>query len=124
MPDLPPPHRVSPDAVLRQATAPWHARAMGIAVGSTISAAVAALTLFHGLAAPAQAPDLALLGQFFYGYTVSWPGIAVGAVWGFVTGFAVGWLTARLVNFFQATWPLVAKMRHDASQPMDFLDRM
>ncbi|HEY6508141.1 MAG TPA: hypothetical protein VIY56_09000 [Vicinamibacterales bacterium] len=123
MPDQPP-HRVSADAVLRQATAPWHARAMGIAVGCTVSVTIAALTLFHGLAAPANAPDLALLGQLFYGYTVSWPGVAVGATWGFAAGFATGWLTATLVNFFQATWPLVAKIRHDASEPIDFLDRI
>ena len=123
MPDLPPP-RVSADAVLRQATAPWHARALGTAVGCTASVAMAVLTLFHGLAAPADAPDLALLGHLFYGYTVSWSGVPVGAAWGFASGFALGWLTATLVNFFQATWPLVAKIRHDASQPMDFLDRM
>lgn len=97
---------------------------MGTAVGCTASVAVAALTLFHIVASPAGAPDVALLGQLFYGYTVSWPGVAVGAAWGFATGFAVGWLTATLVNFFQATWPLVAKVRHDVSQSIDFLDRM
>lgn len=123
MPDQPP-RRVSPDAVLRQATAPWHARALGTAVGCTAAVGVAALTLFHGLAAPVDAPDIALLGQLFYGYTVSWSGVIVGSAWGFASGFVVGWLTAALVNFFQATWPLVAKMRHDASQSMDFLDRM
>ena len=50
--------------------------------------------------------------------------VAVGAAWGFAGGFATGWLTATLVNFFQATWPLMARMRHDASQSVDFLDRM
>lgn len=40
-------------------------------------------------------PHLSLLGQFFLGYRVSWPGAFVGFVWaagvGAVVGAAVGW---------------------------------
>lgn len=45
-------------------------------------------------------PHLALLGQFFLGYTVSFWGSVVGFLYGFVTGFIVGYMVAFLYNFF------------------------
>jgi hypothetical protein len=45
-------------------------------------------------------PHLALLGQFFLGYTVSFWGSVVGLLYGFVTGFIVGYMVAFLYNFF------------------------
>lgn len=45
-------------------------------------------------------PHLALLGQFFLGYTVSFWGSIVGLLYGFVTGFIVGYAVAFLYNFF------------------------
>lgn len=45
-------------------------------------------------------PHLALLGQFFWGYTVSFLGSLVGLLYGFVTGFVVGYSVALLYNFF------------------------
>ena len=45
-------------------------------------------------------PHLALLGQFFLGYTVSFWGSVVGLLYGLVTGFIVGYAVAFLYNFF------------------------
>ncbi len=45
-------------------------------------------------------PHLALLGQFFLGYTVSFWGSLAGLVYGFVTGFILGYAVAFLYNFF------------------------
>lgn len=45
-------------------------------------------------------PHLALLGQFFWGYTVSFFGSLVGLLYGFVTGFILGYVVAFLYNFF------------------------
>ncbi|MCB8938460.1 MAG: hypothetical protein H6654_16830 [Ardenticatenaceae bacterium] len=45
-------------------------------------------------------PHLALLGQFFLGYTVSFGGSLLGLLYGFVTGFALGYAVAFLYNFF------------------------
>jgi hypothetical protein len=45
-------------------------------------------------------PHLALLGQFFLGYTVSFWGSVVGLLYGFVTGFIAGYTVAFLYNFF------------------------
>ena len=40
------------------------------------------ITAFHVVVRPANAPDLGLLAHYFYGYSVSWPGIGVGFVMG------------------------------------------
>ncbi|MCA9918303.1 MAG: hypothetical protein KC445_10145 [Anaerolineales bacterium] len=45
-------------------------------------------------------PHLALLGQFFPGYTVSFLGSLLGLLYGFVTGFIMGFSVAFLYNFF------------------------
>lgn len=43
-------------------------------------------------------PHLALLGQFFIGYRVTFLGSLIGMVYGFVTGFLVGFLIAWVYN--------------------------
>jgi hypothetical protein len=43
-------------------------------------------------------PHLALLGQFFIGYRVTFGGSLIGAAYGFVCGFVVGGLVAKLYN--------------------------
>jgi len=45
-------------------------------------------------------PHMALLGQFFIGYTVSFAGSLVGLLYGFITGFVIGYTVAFLYNFF------------------------
>ena len=44
-------------------------------------------------------PHLSLLGQFFIGYTVSFPGSLIGLVYGFFSGFGVGYIIAGLYNW-------------------------
>lgn len=44
-------------------------------------------------------PHLALLGQFFIGYRVSFVGSLIGAAYGFVSGFLLGYFVARLYNW-------------------------
>lgn len=112
------------DRELRRAFAPWHKRALGLAVGFTCGLGTAAVTAFHVVAAPPTAPNLELLSHFFYGYTVSWQGVLVGTWWSFFVGFVAGWFTAFMVNFFLATWLLVMKAKTDLSQTTDFLDHI
>jgi hypothetical protein len=45
-------------------------------------------------------PHLALLGQFFIGYTVTFWGSIIGFLYGFVTGFIIGYMVAFLYNLF------------------------
>ena len=44
-------------------------------------------------------PHLALLGQFFPGYSVSFLGSLAGFVYGAAVGAAAGWSIARLYNW-------------------------
>ena len=41
---------------------------------------------------------LSLLGQYFPGYVVSWPGAFLGLLYGGLVGAVVGWLTAWIYN--------------------------
>lgn len=45
-------------------------------------------------------PHLGLLGVYFPGYTVSWPGAFVGFAYGAITGGGMGWAIAWLYNRF------------------------
>ena len=47
-------------------------------------------------------PHLALLGQFFIGYRVTFVGSLIGFGYGFMTGFVAGYLVAILYNLFGA----------------------
>jgi hypothetical protein len=44
-------------------------------------------------------PHLALLGQFFIGYRVTFGGSLIGAAYGFIGGFAVGYFVASMYNW-------------------------
>ena len=45
-------------------------------------------------------PHLGLLGEFFFGYQVTFVGSLIGLAYGFVTGFLTGYLAATLYNWF------------------------
>ncbi len=47
---------------------------------------------------PRVGQHLSLLGQYFYGYTVTWGGSLVGLVYGAVIGGIVGWLIGAVYN--------------------------
>lgn len=44
-------------------------------------------------------PHLALLGQFFIGYRVTFVGSLVGFAYGFVGGFLIGYYVCRMYNW-------------------------
>lgn len=48
---------------------------------------------------PVVGPNLALLSQFFLGYTVTYVGSIVGFVYGFITGFIIGFSIAIIYNW-------------------------
>ena len=49
-------------------------------------------------------PMLSLLGQYLFGYQVSWPGLLVGAIEAGLVGFGLGWLTAHMINLMVAAF--------------------
>jgi hypothetical protein len=48
---------------------------------------------------PVVGPHLALLGQFFVGYRVTFLGSFIGLGYGFALGFCVGYGVARIYNW-------------------------
>jgi hypothetical protein len=107
---------------LALAFAPVHKLALGVAVGLVSALVIAAATAFQIIAAPPDGPQLGLLAQYFYGYTVTWPGVAVGAFWGFGTGFVAGWFVAFIRNFFLAVWVIAVRAKAELSN--SFLDHI
>jgi hypothetical protein len=114
------PQRSVPPGVLA-ACLPLHKTAFGVAVGLVAGLGVVAATSFHLLTAPAQAPDLVLLAQFFPGYSVSWTGAAAGFVWSFFTGFLGGWLAALIRNLSIATWWFATRAKAELFSASDFI---
>jgi hypothetical protein len=73
-----------------------HGLVIGLLLGLAIFVATNWLILKGG---PVVGPHLALLGQFFPGYRVTFVGSLIGFAYGTVTGFLVGYFVARLYNW-------------------------
>jgi len=86
------------DAAVARLRAGVMATVFGLVAGTGLFLATVWLLLRGG---DPVGPHLALVGQFFPGYTVSWPGAFVGFAWaalaGAVVGGAVGWIYNRMV---------------------------
>ena len=104
--------------------APLHKRALGIAFGTAAAAVTFLMTAVSLLRDPQPGIDLALLAQFFAGYTVSWPGALIGAGWAWVAGFALGWFLAFSRNLIVALLLFAARSRAELEQARDFLDHI
>ena len=110
--------------VLRRAFAPYHKRALGLALGIVAALGVFMVTLFHVVVAPSEGPNIALLAHYFYGYEVTWRGAFVGAWWSFVAAFVAGWFAAFVYNVVMATWLFLVRTKADLSRTTDFLDHI
>ena len=111
-------------ARLAYATAPMHKRAFGIAVGITAGTLIFVITAFHLIVNPPNALNIALLGQYFYGYEVTWRGAVIGLAWGFATGFVAGWFVAFIRNLVVTVIVFALKTRAELEQTSDFLDHI
>ena len=109
---------------LALAFAPLHKRAFGWAIGSACGVLVFAVTAVPLILRPAHEFQLALLAQYFYGYTVSWPGAFVGLAWGVVVGFVAGWFTAFCRNLVVAASMFLVRTRADLRSTREFLDHI
>src|SRR5678816_4808080 len=43
-------------------------------------------------------PHLQLLGHYFVGYSVTWPGALIGLIYGLLTGGIIGWVVGKIYN--------------------------
>ncbi len=113
------------DPGLLRAFAPLHRVAMGIAWGVTAGGLLAVLTLVLLLRGTDEAHTAGgLLGQFLFGYSVSWPGVFIGLAWGFVVGFVLGYGFALVRNGMVWLWLTLIRSRAEMDQYSDFLDHM
>jgi protoporphyrinogen oxidase len=95
------PSRVEAKAerLLRHAFARYDEVALGGAVGIVASAGLALVTLIPVLRQQTDLiPMLSLLGNYLFGYKMTWPGLTVGVIEAGIGGFALGWTAARLSN--------------------------
>lgn len=109
---------------LELAFAPLYKKAFGLAVGTAAGLSVVALTAVHLIAQPQEALNIELLSEYFYGYTVSWPGVLVGALWGFFSGFVAGWFVAFCRNLMLGVMLFIGRTRTELEATRDFLDHI
>src|SRR5438874_2738156 len=105
------------------ALAPLNRIATGVAAGTVLSCLIFLATLIVVLrgGSPPE-PNLGLLSQFLFGYTISFTGSIVGFVWGFAIGFALGWSFALLRNLALWTFLALVRSRGEMDQFGDVLD--
>jgi hypothetical protein len=112
------------ERTLALAFAPLDKRAFGLAVGTAAGLLVALVTVVHVIGQPAEALNIGLLGQYFYGYTVSWPGAFIGGAWGFFSGFVGGWFVAFCRNLMLGVMLFIGRTRSELDATRDFLDHI
>jgi protoporphyrinogen oxidase len=91
------------DEMLQAGFARYDEVALGgaFAITGALGLAVATAVLLLGKGT-SFVPMLSLLGNYLFGFEVSWPGLAVGFVEAGLLGFAIGWVSARLANLLIA----------------------
>ena len=111
------------DAVLF-AFAPVHKSAFGAAVG-VAGALLMAMVTIAGIVLPEgrQVP-LYLLEQYFEGYSVTWPGVVIGAAWGFGVAFIAGWFAAFCRNLALAISAFMIRTKAELTSTREFLDHI
>ena len=85
---------------LLQAVAFLNAKVLGLILGIIFGLVIFIATNWLVLkGGKVVGPHLALLGQFFLGYRVTFVGSFIGFAYAFVCGFIVGYSVARMYNW-------------------------
>jgi hypothetical protein len=111
-------------APLLLAFAPLHRLALGVASGVVVGTLLFAATLALLLRGGYPEPNLNLLAQFLWGYSISWRGLWIGVLWGFGLGFGLGWGFALVRNAVSWIWLTVIRSRAEMEHYADFLDHL
>jgi hypothetical protein len=118
------PEEAQLDNALQLAFAPLNKRAFGVALGCAGALLMALLTVAVLVSDRAHEFPLGLLGQYLYGYDVTWPGVFIGAGWGFVVAFVAGWFFAFCRNAALAITAFAIRTRAELNETRDFLDHI
>lgn len=87
------------EELLRRAVVRLNRNILGVVFGIVLGLMIFVATnwlVFKG--GPVVGPHLALLGQFFIGYRVTFLGSLIGLAYGCVCGFVGGWILALVYN--------------------------
>jgi hypothetical protein len=106
------------------AFAPLDKRAFGVAIGTALGLTIFLLTAVYLMRTPDHGVGLALLAQYFKGYSVSWGGALIGFLWGLLVGFVGGWFVAFCRNLVIAASIFIIRAKSELSQTRDFLDHI
>lgn len=95
-----PPELSSKDLqTIRRAFERVSAQGWGVALGTLVAMGLFFATVILVVrGGPNPGPHLGLLGQYFPGYDVTWPGAFLGALYGFVVGYGAGLTVGTLYN--------------------------
>ena len=102
---------------------PIHKRAFGMATGIVAGIVVFIATVFAVLRGGAP-NELALLANYFPGYSVSWAGAVLGGACGAFSFFVAGWCCALLRNFVVAASVWIVRAKAELKAGRDFLDHI
>ncbi len=97
--------------------------ALGVALGTVFALGIFLITnllIYKG--GETVGPNLALLGQFFPGYHVTFGGSLIGLLYGFGSGFALGWLIAVIRNIIIKIYLHIINLRQKMAAVNDFID--
>ena len=111
------------EEIIIQSLAKLDGKALGIAIGLLFGLVVFAATNFLILkGGDDPGPRLALLGQFFIGYEVSFTGSLIGMVYGIISGFIIGWLIAMIRNLVVTIYMHIIRLKGSMSAVNDYID--
>jgi protoporphyrinogen oxidase len=97
--------------------------AMGVAVGTISGLLILIGTVILVLkGGPVVGPNLSLLGNFLFGFQVTWGGSLIGFLEGGVGGFAIGYSGASLRNWSMKAYAKFIRWREEANRRRNLLD--
>jgi protoporphyrinogen oxidase len=115
----------SEDTVIEVAFATIDPLALGVAIGVVsglgIFMASAILLLRSG---PVVGPMLSLLGNYLFGFEVTWAGALIGLLEGGILGFAAGALAAGLRNWALKVYAKIVRWHGERDDRRHLLDKM
>jgi hypothetical protein len=121
----PPSGRAEPlPSELLLAFAPLHKAAFGAAIGAACALLLLGLTALTVLRGTQEQFNIELLSVFFRGYSLSFSGALIGAVWAGFMGFVFGWFFAFCRNLVVAVSLFVIRTRAELARTRDFLDHV
>jgi tetrahydromethanopterin S-methyltransferase subunit G len=111
------------DELIVQSLTKLDASALGIALGIFFGISIFIVTnflIFKGGDHIGQ--NLFLLSQYFTGYEITYTGSLIGAFYGLLVGFVLGWLIALLRNTIIRVYLHILKLKSSALAVSDFID--